>query len=705
MPNTAYPALTPGPTYNDGRPEKVGVFFQVNAPVTVAGIYFYSPSAGTGRSFELFGGDSRLAVATSDVATGDNYVALPAPVALAPGVNYLAAVGYYGSAPHLDYTATPFAAGATQGPFVFPAQSGRYEETTDSLAIPTGFTNSWYGVGPYVATVEDLPVAVTIANLAPAVEGVARTLVATTTNETGTVDYEWSQVSGPAATFTDANEPTLVVTPSVSGAYVFRVDVIDDNSTAFDLVTVVATEPLEPQFEYRLMAKDELGEWHYAGTGEPVAPPETHPGVFYPEDYGAIGDGVTDDTDAWNACIAAAVAAAPAHNYSVVVEAQSAEYLIASAPVAGWQYGNAQISIPHVPASTSRKVTLTIRGRSVASSFLHWEQVAPQSIGTVLHSTFTSGSYNATWGVPSVLGGPTNLATAPQDEFATVSNMQIVVDGVSTLQPAGASLIGFDFRRIGQAHIVSASSFSTRTRQTTPSIETLVTNDQSIGLAMPLKGNNARSEIGSYTAEGLYTGLIVGEHLVATYIGVIYCRRGIQIVGLTGGNWPDGQPRTADHSIWIGRYLAEAVDYWIYNDGTGTQLVIGSMGGEGTTNFVAHVYDQISGGGGNGGLTGEVRLLDIFRQFAVVEGNSPLRIVNDGVPPGPAYANPAVPASTVAIRNPFYRDAVVSITGGTVTDVRLDGVSLGTSRVVVVPTGRRISITYSAAPTWAWVLS
>jgi hypothetical protein len=462
--------------------------------------------------------------------------------------------------------------------------------------------------------------------------------------------------------------------------------------------------PTDPTPVAKLWFQDESGKWYLFG-GSPASA-AAHPGIFYPEDYGAKGDGTTDDTAAWNNCIAAAVAAAPQHNYAVVVEGQSEEYLIGTAPVKGRQFGNAQITIPHVPASTSRKITLVIRGRSIASTFLHWDQVAPQSIGTVLHSTYAGGSYDGTWGVPSILGGPTNLSGASQDQFATFSNMHVVIDGISTLQPAGASLIAFDFRRIGQAHVASASSFSNRTRKTTPPIETLTTNDQSAGLVMPFKGNNARSAIGSYTAEGLYSAVIASEHLDADYIGAIYCRNGVQIAGLTAGDYSDGQRRIGDHSIHIGRFLAEAVDYWVYNDSAATQLIIDSMGGEGTTNFVAHVYDQISGESGRGGLTGRINLLDIFQRYPVVEGRTSLRITNDAVLPGAAYTNPAVPASNTELQNPFWRDATAVVTGGTVTSIKVEGVDMGvTSGPIPVATGQRIAITYSSVPTWKWVLA
>lgn len=65
---------------------------------------------------------------------------------------------------------------------------------------------------------------------------------------------------------------------------------------------------------------------------------------------------------------------------------------------------------------------------------------------------------------------------------------------------------------------------------------------------------------------------------------------------------------------------------------------------------------------------------------------------------------PAVPLTTVALVNPFGVTASVAITGGTTTFIFVNGVQVGTTTPanVQVPPGGTISITYSAAPTWAW---
>lgn len=64
---------------------------------------------------------------------------------------------------------------------------------------------------------------------------------------------------------------------------------------------------------------------------------------------------------------------------------------------------------------------------------------------------------------------------------------------------------------------------------------------------------------------------------------------------------------------------------------------------------------------------------------------------------------PAVPATTVAYTNAYDVDATVFITGGSVTVIAIGGTATGaTSGSFRVPAGQTITLTYSSAPTWTW---
>lgn len=67
--------------------------------------------------------------------------------------------------------------------------------------------------------------------------------------------------------------------------------------------------------------------------------------------------------------------------------------------------------------------------------------------------------------------------------------------------------------------------------------------------------------------------------------------------------------------------------------------------------------------------------------------------------------SPAVPGSTVAYANASGSVMAVTISGGTLTSVVINGTQAGTAAgTYLVPAGGTIAITYSSAPTWTWAL-
>lgn len=72
---------------------------------------------------------------------------------------------------------------------------------------------------------------------------------------------------------------------------------------------------------------------------------------------------------------------------------------------------------------------------------------------------------------------------------------------------------------------------------------------------------------------------------------------------------------------------------------------------------------------------------------------------------GAGFSTPSVPASTTPVTNTSPLPATVVVTGGTVSNVSVNGVTAGTGDgTYVVPSGQTIAVTYSAAPTWTWTL-
>jgi hypothetical protein len=72
---------------------------------------------------------------------------------------------------------------------------------------------------------------------------------------------------------------------------------------------------------------------------------------------------------------------------------------------------------------------------------------------------------------------------------------------------------------------------------------------------------------------------------------------------------------------------------------------------------------------------------------------------------GAGFSSPSVPASLTPVTNTSPLPATVVVTGGTVTNVAVNGVNVGTGDgTYTVPSGQAITLTYSAAPTWTWTL-
>ncbi len=73
------------------------------------------------------------------------------------------------------------------------------------------------------------------------------------------------------------------------------------------------------------------------------------------------------------------------------------------------------------------------------------------------------------------------------------------------------------------------------------------------------------------------------------------------------------------------------------------------------------------------------------------------------LPPAVPVVTPAVPATGVAQYSNSSQPVIVTVTGGTVTVIAVNGVTTGlTTGAIYVPVGGTITLTYSAAPAWAW---
>jgi hypothetical protein len=421
-------------------------------------------------------------------------------------------------------------------------------------------------------------------------------------------------------------------------------------------------------------------------TGKPTIP-AAKPWQFLVESYGAVGDGTTDDTAAINSAVTAAVAYAQANRFYAEVIFRPVTYLLSS-PTTKGPYGNAQIQLPYI-AGTGQKVTLVFRGVVDATAHPHWLQTTPQRSGTVLRTVLTGQTSDATYKAPSVVGGPTTLGLDSKS-FPDHSNMLFVVDGITITTPPNPTLVGFDLRQVATANINTAACLAEQSPSGAPDFSTTPSSPLGVALYMPRGGNGDNVNVGLFTAYGFAYGVGFADHFTAQRLLIVYCGTAFFVSGRGNSAGAsilytsvEATPTIIDASTMVGQ------DRYPLNI---TRLDI-----EGSPGVTVDVIDA-----GNH-LTGAISWNDIFRTAPTVTGAGNLKIISQESNVG-AQTAPAVPATTVALTNPFWRDCAVSVTGGTVTVIAVDGQTLGvTSGTVFVPSGKTIALTYSAAPTWKWI--
>jgi hypothetical protein len=91
--------------------------------------------------------------------------------------------------------------------------------------------------------------------------------------------------------------------------------------------------------------------------------------------------------------------------------------------------------------------------------------------------------------------------------------------------------------------------------------------------------------------------------------------------------------------------------------------------------------------------------LENMTSASLVSNTEGVNPVNAGV------TTPSVPATTVAATNTTGVNVMVYISGGTVSDIKVAGTTVfsGTNTAVFLPAGSSITLTYSVAPTWVWM--
>lgn len=599
MTNTVYPSgLTPTGVFDDAAPESVGCGFTVTVDTVIDGIYVNSRVAQTGMTMELWNAGNRPEHITADLAEGENFFPFTSPFTLLESAGeYQVSYGQV-VAGQLHYWTTPFAP-QTQGNFVWGTNPGRVAGAPDTPPGGTTF-GGFYGAGVYVGDSAPTEISVTTTPPVDVTDGHAATLTAVAHDGSGSRAWLWSQTSGPDdLTITNATSAIAAVTPDQVGAYVFGVTVTDDTGTATGTVTVNATEAPVAALSNEMSLR--VGDaWKSVGF---LTRGNRDAGVIYVEEYGAVGDGVTDDTDAINDAVAAAVEEAVNANHVATVRFQPKTYIVGGPLIQGGAtLGNSQLPIPVID-DTGMKLSLKYQGVGDASVFNHWYQTVPQASGTVLRTTLTGLTPDGTWGNPSMIGGPT-VYVDEVDGSPRFSNMMFGIDGIMLQAPFNPSIIALNLQHIGEVNIGNLGILADAAVAGSPSLTTIPTDPNGYGLIMPLGRNNARSQIHALTVEGFYYGASVSEHLNATEIGTVYCDTGIYITGIG-----------SVHMIVIGKHTSEACNTDVHN-GADHQPISIRLDSEAIGDGHIHIRDDDSG------LFGDASLFDLYQDPKITGGKN-----------------------------------------------------------------------------------
>lgn len=392
----------------------------------------------------------------------------------------------------------------------------------------------------------------------------------------------------------------------------------------------------------------------------------------------------TDDAEAIEAAIAEIVDRGVAdRSYAGRLWCSNGIYMLARAPQLGGAYNShAQVRIPTI-ADTDQKFDLGIVSGATGGTFGHWNQAVPQKAGAVFYSTHVGGASDGTYGAPCMVAGPTGGA-------ATWSNMLLTVEGLQLVAQRNPSVTGLHAGRIGQLWVKSLGIVA----DMTPAEMNVaaLTNDLGLGLRVPAIGNNHFVMIDRLAVEGFFYGSTLTDHLTAGTMVFVYTNTALFLA--SGG--------AAEHGITIANLGVEASSTILeasVSSGARFPITIGQCNIE--------TADGVEFKDSNNGLVGTIYFTDNTRTPPSVTGCANLKIIDLVQLPGAVASEdtPAVPATTVALPNPFFRDAAVYVAGGTVTAIAVDGRTLGvTSGLVMVPTGKTVTLTYSSAPTWVWTL-
>lgn len=409
-----------------------------------------------------------------------------------------------------------------------------------------------------------------------------------------------------------------------------------------------------------------------------------------------LGGGADDTANVQAAITSAVTYMANNRGYAEVI-LDPALYTLSSA-LSNAGNGNSQLRLPTIGTNVAGNI-LNIRTTSGnGGTNPMFGSTVPQLSGCILKSTLTGQANDATFGPPNILGGPYNGFSYGTGNY---TNITVIIDGITCSVPfeaSGPTMAGLFLGSCARAELQSYAYIPNATVATLNATEP--TNFWVTGCYLPYPLNNDLCVIGSYAAYGAKNGLYATSHLAANRIACLYCHTGLLVVVDSDG-----------HGIGVNNLSIELCTNAIEQGGSSfaspiwANLDCEQIAYYGTGYHLLDTGNQLAG-------TVHLNTLGGGGSAVLVNGAANVEVIAANQARGIATP-PAVPATTVALKNPFWRHATVNLTsgGGAVTAIAVNGTATGltlgvTGTVEVrVPSGATITLTYAAAaPTWTWNL-
>jgi hypothetical protein len=417
----------------------------------------------------------------------------------------------------------------------------------------------------------------------------------------------------------------------------------------------------------------------------------------------------TDDTSAIQSAVNAAVTYAQgnASAYGEVVFSQTLYCVAGAAVVGGGTLGNSQITLPAISAASGHKVYLALKGLGqVAASPAHWLNPNVNPAGATLVCMRTDGTYDATFGPASVIGGP---VSGYGGGGGTFSNMTLLVDGLTIMTPyytsyGGLMLYGLAGMKIGAYAFMPLGVVVASTVWPQFLGGGLVTGglQYTAGLIAPTTGNNDISEVDSYTCYGAFVGVVGADHLTIKALRTIFCGIGWLLnTGIPAGHTNHGASVLnwsceATHSPI---YAYNVAGWNGYSLSPGSAVVnVGMLSLESYTNPLVNADSAVQGS-----IYGLIYFEDLTPGGAYYgnENNCPgLKLVNLDGPYGPLVSPQAPPATGVAWLNAYYRDAWITLSStASISALSIDStaqnITAGAKQQFFLPSGHSYTPTYT----------